>query len=551
MSNKEPFYWLNEHSRLFLQRGYLKEGETAEERIWEICRRAGEILKEDGFAERFYDYMSRGWISLSSPIWANFGSNRGLPISCNGSYIEDTMDDIIWKQSEIGYMTKMGAGTSAYFGSIRSRGSEISTGGKTQGPCHFAELFENMTNIVSQSNVRRGSCAIYLDIEHPDIWEFLELREEGSSIQNLSLGVCVGDKWLDEMVNGDSDKRELWARIIKKRFQSGYPYIFFTDNVNNNAPQTYKDKNKKVHASNLCSEIALHSSKDESFVCDLSSLNILHFDEWKNSSVVEDLTRFLDAVMEEYIEKTKNIPLMVNAHNFAYRQRALGIGTLGYHSYLQYNGIPFESFEANIKNVEIHQTIYERSQEETKRMAKEFGEPPYLEGYGKRNVTTCAIAPTTSSSFILGQVSPSIEPLNSNYFTKDLAKGKFTYYNPFLEDLLEKHNKNDSSTWFHILKNGGSVQRLDFLTEHEKSVFKAFSEIGQKEVINQAASRQKYIDQSQSLNLMIPPETPAKDVNQLMIHAWRNGVKTLYYQRGTNPSQELARSVMDCAACES
>jgi ribonucleoside-diphosphate reductase alpha chain len=299
-----------------------------------------------------------------------------------------------------------------------------------------------------------------------------------------------------------------------------------------------------------CSEICLSSSPDETFVCNLSSMNLLHYDDWKTTDAVETLTYFLDAVMEDYIQATENIPFLKAAHNFAKNQRALGIGVLGWHSYLQSKMIAFESMEAKMLNTQIHRVIRDKSFAASKEMAKEYGEPALLKGYGMRNVTTMAIAPTTSSSFILGQVSPSVEPLNSNYYTKDLAKGKFTYRNPYLENVLEKHSKNTQEVWKTILHKGGSVNHLDFLSDHEKEVFKTFGEISQKEIIIQAAARQKFIDQGQSINLQIHPKTSVKDVNQLIIFAWEQGVKCLYYQRGTNPAQELGRSILDCKSCE-
>ena len=546
----KDYYWLNRDSRTFLKRGYLDDGETPEERIKNIADAAQELLSIPGFSEKFQSYMSKGWYSLSSPIWANFGKKRGLPISCFGSYIDDTMESILKKSSEVGMMTKCGGGTSGYFGAIRERGSDIGSGGKSNGPIHFLEIFETIANVVSQSNVRRGSFAAYLPVEHPDILEFLQIRNDGHPIQNLSIGVTISDAWMKEMLAGDKDKRKVWGAIIKKRFESGYPYIFYKNAMNRNAPLVYQDKGLEIYASNLCSEIALHSNTEESFVCNLSSLNVLHYDEWKDTDAPEILTYFLDAVMTEFIEKCKGKPFMDAPRNFAKNQRALGIGVLGWHSYLQSKMIAFESMEAKFLNMEIHKTIQEKTKYATKELAKVYGEPPLLKGYGERNVTTMAIAPTTSSSFILGQVSPSIEPLNSNYFVKDLAKGKFTYKNPYLEALLEEKEQNTQAVWKTILVKGGSVQHLDFLTDEEKSVFKTFGEISQKEIIIQAAQRQKFIDQSQSLNIMVHPKSSPKDVSQLMIFAWEQGIKTLYYQRGTNPSQELSRNLLECASCE-
>jgi len=546
----EKYYWLNEDSRKFLERGYLTGDQTAEERISEIAKAAEKELKIKGFAEKFEEYMSYGWYSLSSPIWANYGLKRGLPISCFGSYVDDTMEAILTKQAEVGMMTKMGGGTSGYFGDLRARGKEISSGGKSNGPVHFMELFESVTNVVSQSNVRRGSFAAYMPIEHKDILEFLQIRGDGNPIQQLSIGVTVSDKWMKSMIDGDKDKRKIWGKVIQKRFESGYPYLFFSDTMNKNAPDVYKDKKMKIHASNLCSEIALHSSKEESFVCNLSSMNLLHYDDWKGTDAVEVLTYFLDAVMSEFIRKTENIPYMEAPRNFAQRQRALGIGVLGWHSYLQSKMIPFESFEAKQLTSDIFSYMKQESHQASELLAEKYGEPELLKGYGRRNVTTMAIAPTTSSSFILGQVSPSVEPLNSNYFVKDLAKGKFTYKNPYLERILDNHGKNNRNVWKTILTSGGSVQGLDFLTDEEKDVFKTFGEISQKEVVIQTSIRQNYIDQAQSINLMIHPKTPVKEVNQLLIFAWEQGVKTLYYHRGTNPSQELSRNLLNFSSCE-
>ena len=541
------YKWLDKDARKFLNNGYLQNDETAEIRGHDIAVAAEKYLKIKGFAEKFEDYLYRGFYSLSSPVWANFGRERGLPISCNGVYIEDRMDSILDKQAEVGMQTKLGSGTSGYFGSLRSRGANISDGGTSSGPVHFMELFDKVTSVVSQSNVRRGSFAAYLPIDHPDIYEFLRIRSEGNPIQEMSFAVCITDEWMRSMVGGDKKKRSIWGKVIKKRYESGYPYIFFSDTANANAPKPYKDKKLKIHASNLCSEIFLHSSEDESFVCCLSSLNLLNWDEIVETDAVETLTYFLDAVMEEYIQKTEDIPYMKSAHNFSRRQRALGVGVLGWHSYLQSKMLSFESMDAKFLNSEIHKTICDKA---TKELAILFGEPEHLKGYGKRNMTTMAIAPTTSSSFILGAVSPSIEPLNSNYFTKDLAKGKFTYKNPYLEELLEEKNKNTQTTWKSILLKGGSVQHLNFLSDEEKAVFKTFGEISQKEVVIQAAQRQKFIDQGQSLNIMVSPKCPPKQASELLIFGWEQGVKSFYYQRSANPSQELARSILNCSSCE-
>jgi len=543
-------YWLNDDSRKFLERGYLLPGETPEQRIKDIAHKAQEYLGIDGWADKFIDYMHRGFYSLSSPIWSNFGRDRGLPISCFGSYIPDDMEQILGKIAEVGTMSKVGGGTSAYFGDVRPRGAEISTGGTSTGVHHQLTVFDALTNYISQSNVRRGSFAAYLPIDHGDIDEFLGIRGDGNAIQDLSIGVTISDEWMESMVAGDKQKRSIWGKVIKKRYESGYPYIFFSDNANNNAPQVYKDKDKCIHASNLCTEIFLSAEEDESFVCDLSSLNLAKWKELSETDAIETLTYFLDAVMTEFINKTRGVKNMESPHKFAVTQRALGIGVLGWHSFLQQESIAFESMEAKLQNSLIFKAIQERTTAASKEMAMEYGVPSLMEGYGLRNSCLVAIAPTTSSSFILGQISPSIEPLNSNYFTKDLAKGKFTYKNPELTKVLKQYDKDDIPTWRSILQKGGSVQHLKFLTDHEKDVFKNFGEISQKEILIQAAQRQPYIDQGQSINMQVPPKTKPKEVNELIVWAWENGIKSLYYQRSANPAQELARSLNECSSCE-
>lgn len=546
------FNWVNEDTRTFLSRGYIDGNMTVEERVREIAKAAEKILDKEGFGDKFYEYMSRGYYSLSSPVWSNFGTNKGLPISCNGVYIEDSVESFLDKFGEVCTQSKMGAGTSGYLGSIRPRGSNIKNGanGKANGPAYYLALWDTGVDVISQGSTRRGSFAAYLPIEHPDIMEFLDIREVGSPIQNVSMGITITDKWMEEMIAGDPDKRTVWARVLRKRKETGYPYLFFTDTVNNNKPQVLKDKNIPIWASNLCSEIALPSSKEESFVCNLASMNLLMADEWMQTDAVEVMIWFLDAVMEEYIEKTNGVKYMEPSNLFARRWRALGLGQLGWHSYLQSKMIAFESFEAHMLAIKISKFIDDRSLIATKELAEEYGEPEGLLGYGVRNLTRCAIAPTTSSSFILGQVSPSIEPLASNYFTKDLAKGKFTYKNPYLVQVLEAHGQNTDDVWLTILQRGGSVQHLEFLTGPEKDVFKTFSEIAPISIVQQAAARQKYVDQAQSLNLLISPDVPAKDVNALIIEGWRLGVKTFYYQRGTNPAQQLVRDIMTCTVCE-
>ena len=553
--------WLTDHSRKFLERGYLSPGETPESRLRDIANRAEELNGIEGFADKFFGYMEQGFYSLASPIWSNYGKERGLPISCFGSYIQDDMGDILFTQAEVGMMSKLGGGTSGYFGSLRHRGAPISDNGHSSGAVHFMQLFDRMVDVVSQGSTRRGQFAPYLPISHPDIEEFLEIGTEGNPIQKLKHGVTVSNEWLESMIAGDEKKRSIWAKLIQVRGEIGYPYIFFEDNVNDNTVDVYKDKNMRIWASNLCSEIMLPSNAKESFVCCLSSVNLLHYDEWKDTDAVETLTYFLDTVLTEFIQKLekyrdsdqdddqKTFLFMEKAYNFAVRHRALGLGVFGWHSYLQDNMLTFESRDAARINRDAFKLINEKAHTASKEMAEKFGEPEIMKGYGRRNSTLTAVAPTTSSAFIIGQASQSIEPVWSNCYVKDIQNIKVTIKNPFLVTLLEQKGKNDDETWRSIKERDGSVQHLDFLSQEEKDVFKTYPEIDQMAIIHQAATRQTYIDQSQSLNIIIHPDTPAKDINKLYIEAWKLGVKTLYYQHSMNAAQILNQK-QNCVACE-
>lgn len=555
------FEWLTEHSRNFLASGYLMPGVTAEERIQEIADRAEEILKIDGFAEKFYGYMAQGFFSLASPVWSNFGKERGLPISCFGSHIDDDMGNILYTQSEVGMMSKLGGGTSGYFGKIRPRGAAVTNNGQASGAVHIMQLFESMVDVVSQGSVRRGRFSPYLPVEHPDIMEFLEIGTEGNPIQELTHGVTVTSRWMQEMIDGDTDKRNIWARILQRRGELGYPYIFFSDNANKAAADVYQDKNHTIYASNLCTEIMLPSNDSWSFVCVLSSVNLLHYEKWKNTDAVETMVYFLDAVITEFIEKLEayrdsenrddrqTFLFMERAYNFAKENRALGLGVLGWHSLLQSKMLAFDSQEAYNLNSEIFKNIKEKSYQASAELAEQFGEPKVLKGYGRRNATLNAIAPTTSSAFILGQVSQGIEPIWSNIYVKDIAKVKTTVKNPFLEKLLEEKEKNTPEVWRDIRQHDGSVQHLSFLTDAEKEVFKTYPEINQLDIIYQAANRQNHIDQGQSVNIIVHPEMPVREINKIHITAWELGLKSLYYQHSMNAAQQFAQQ-KECTSCE-
>ncbi len=549
----EPWYWLNENSRGFLARGYLSEGQTAEDRIRVIADTAEAYLKQPGFSDKFYKYMGKGWISLASPVWSNFGIKKGLPISCFGSYVADHMGSILYTNAEVGMQSKFGGGCSGYFGALRGRGASISDNGSSSGAVHFMQLFETLVDVVSQGSVRRGHFSPYLPVEHPDILEFLDIGTEGNPIQKLTHAVTVTDAWMKSMVEGDAEKRAIWARVIQRRGEMGYPYILFTDTANKNTVDVYKEKNLRIHASNMCSEIMLPSKEDWSFVCCLSSVNLLHYEAWKDTDLVETMVGFLDAVMEDFIvkleemrdhenpERRRAFSFMERAYNFAKANRALGLGVLGWHSLLQARGLAFESEEAFRLNTDVFQHIQTKANAASKALATSLGEPDLLKGYGRRNTTLLAIAPTTSSAFILGQVSQGIEPIWSNCYVKDVAKMKVTIKNPTLEKLLIEKGKNTKEVWDSIRDADGSVQHLTFLSDDERAVFRTFAEIDQSAVIKQAADRQAYIDQGQSLNIMVAPDTPVKDINQLYLQAWQQGIKSLYYQHSMNAAQQMVR----------
>src|SRR5690554_6752404 len=555
------FEWLTEHSRNFLASGYLSPGVTPEKRIREIAERAEQILQIPGYADKFYGYMSEGFFSLASPVWSNFGKERGLPISCFGSHIDDDMGNILYTQSEVGMMSKLGGGTSGYFGKIRHRGAPVKNNGEASGAVHIMQLFESMVDVVSQGSVRRGRFSPYLPIDHKDIKEFLEIGTEGNPIQQLTHGVTVSNQWMNEMIEGDVEKRTIWAKVLQSRGEMGYPYIFFSDNANNGTVEAYKDKNHRIYASNLCTEIMLPSNEHWSFVCVLSSVNLLHYDKWKDTDAVETMIYFLDAVITEFIEKLdvykessdredrQTFLFMERAYNFAKENRALGLGVLGWHSLLQSKMLPFNSQKAFDLNHEIFKTIQDRSYKASKELAEKFGEPAVLKGYGRRNATLNAIAPTTSSAFILGQVSQGIEPIWSNIYVKDIAKIKTTIKNPFLEELLEQKGQNTLEVWRSIRDMDGSVQHLEFLTDLEKDVFKTYSEIDQLDIIYQAAGRQPFIDQGQSVNIIVHPEMPVKQINNIHVTAWKLGLKSLYYQHSMNAAQKFKQK-KECLSCE-
>lgn len=543
--------WMTDEGLQTLKGGYLLEGETVRDAVTRIAKAAASRLKRPDFEKRFFDAIWNNYLCPASPVWSNMGTERGLPISCFGSYVPDSIAGIGSSLAEVMMMSKIGGGTSINVSDVRPRGSDITNNGTSNGVYPFLEMFDSVINGTNQGNTRRGMLAAYLDAEHGDIDEFLTIKDVGKSIQNIFMGVSVSDAFIQKVREGDRRSREVWAKVIKSRIEKGIPYILYKDNANNQRPRWYKDQGMEIKASNLCSEIMLPSSEDESFVCCLSSLNLVRYDEWKDTDLVETATFFLDAVMEEFIAKAKGIDHMERAVNFAKNHRALGLGVLGWHSFLQKKKIPFVGIAADSWTRIIFKQIKEQSIRASEKLASAYGEPKVMMDTGRRNSTLLTVAPTTSNALIAGGYSTGIEPIASNYYVMDSAKGTFSRKNKNLEALLDEKGLNTPEVWKQILAEGGSVQNIGGLTDEEKELFLTFKEINQLQIVRQAALRQTFLDQSQSLNLNFPPSTPVKDINKVMLEAHALGVKTLYYQR----SESILRTQMnvtgdECVSCE-
>lgn len=552
--------WMGQEALITLvdaEEGYLGVGETPKEAIRRIARNASHILNEPALEQDFFTIIWNGWLGLASPVWANFGTNKGLPISCFNTHCPDSLEGIGLTLFENIMMTGAGGGTSLYMGDVRGRGAKIGKGkGKSNGTKSFMQMFDTMIRVVSQGGMRRGRLASYLPIDHPDIEEFLNIREVGDEIQELMTGVCISDEFVDRLYDGDKKALDIWAKVLETKNNTGVPYLLFTGNANKgkSVPEWYGEgTDYLIKGSNLCSEIMLPSTDDESFVCCLSSLNMARYEEWKNTNLVELSVYFLDAVMSEFITKTKGKKGMERAHKFASRHRALGLGVLGWHSFLQSQSLAFTGLMAGIQAKNIFKKIYKQAEEASIKMAEEYGacEVCAEAGVMRRHTALRADAPTTTNAGILG-VSTGIEPWASNYYIKEGAKGTFIYKNPFLEGLLKSMDKDTKEVWDSIGDKGGSVQHLDFLSDFDKELFLTMDEINQFELIEQAGIRQDWVDQGVSLNINIPPETPAKVRAQLYLTAHRYGVKSIYYQR----SESIAKQGLDtmnpegCSSCE-
>ena len=536
---------------------YLLPGESPADAYMRVCKTVGMRLGRPELTETFYEYIWKGWLCLASPVLSNTGTERGLPISCFGIDVGDSIYDIGNKNLEMMLLAKHGGGVGVGVNMIRPAGSKIKQNGTSDGVVPFCKIYDSTILATNQGAVRRGAASVNINIDHADFEEWLEIREPKGDVnrQSLNLHQCavVGDKFMRKLELGDPEARTKWSKLIRKRKATGEPYVLFKGNTNKANPEAYKENGLKVHMTNICSEITLHTDESHSFVCCLSSLNLAKYNEWKDTNIVYDAIWFLDGVLEEFIQKAKGKIGFENAVRSAEKGRALGLGVLGWHTYLQENNIPFESLPAQFETRRIFSTMMVEYTRASMDLAELYGEPLWCAGTGLRNTHLRAVAPTVSNSKLSGNVSPGIEPWAANVFTEQSAKGTFIRKNPTLEKLLRKKGKNNKDVWNKILEDGGSVQDLDFLTDEEKDVYKTFKEINQLELVKQAGIRQQFIDQSVSLNLAFPKEATPKWINKVHMEAWKRGIKTLYYMRTESVLRgDIAAKALDenCMACD-
>ena len=566
-----------------ISKGYLLKGETPKDAYWRVCTTVARRLGKPEMASKFFDYIWKGWLNLATPVLSNTGTERGLPISCFGIDVADSIFDIGTKNLELMLLAKHGGGVGVGINQIRSAGTIIKNNGTSDGVVPFCKIYDSTILATSQGSVRRGAASVNIDIEHNDFWEWLEIREPKGDVnrQSLNLHQCViiSDAFMQKVEQGDKEARSRWTAVIRKRRTTGEPYIMYKGNVNRYNPEAYKQNGLKVYMTNICSEITLHTDESHSFVCCLSSINLAKYDEWKDTDLIYTSTWFLDGVLEEFIQKAKYMSGFTNSVRSAEKGRALGLGVLGWHTYLQEKGLPFEGLLAQFETRKIFSQIKIESEQASRDMAREYGEPLWCIGTGMRNTHLRAIAPTVSNSKLSGNVSAGIEPWAANVFTEQTAKGTFIRKNPTLEKYLKRMKRNQKEVWDQILIDGGSVQGLQFLDEWFflndslinqekvdtltdiqktelipfKDVFKTFKEINQLELVKQAGLRQQYIDQSVSLNLAFPTEATPKFINQVHMEAYKQGIKTLYYMRTESVLRgDIAAKALDetCLSCD-
>ena len=549
--------FFDEISLATISKGYLLPGETPKKAYRRVAHAAASRLKRPDLENKFFKLIWNGWLGLASPVLSNMGTDRGLPISCFGVDTPDSIRGIGLTNAELMKLTSVGGGVGISLSRIRERGTEIRGNGKSEGIVPWAKIYDSSIIATNQGNVRRGAASVNLDINHGDIDEFLEIRrpkgDPNRQCLNLHQCVVVDDTFMRKLESRDSESMNRWAKILKARMETGEPYIMFKDNVNKANPMAYMMNNLDVSMTNICTEITLHTDEEHSFICCLSSLNLAKYDEWKDTDTVELSTYFLDGVMQEFIDKTQGTDSMVRTYNHARKGRALGLGVMGWHTFLQQKNLPFNSIASTAHTHNIFSDLKTKSEAASRKLAVEYGEPLWCRGTGMRNTHLLAIAPTVSNSVITGGISAGIEPLPANIYTFNGAKGTFIRKNKVLEELLESKGKNKDQWWDQMLSDGGSVMGLPdtVLTPDEKEQFLTFPEINQLELVRQAAIRQRYIDQTQSLNLSFDPSDSPKWINQVHLEAWKLGIKTLYYLRTDSVIKgDLGSRMADCVSCD-
>jgi len=549
--------WMDEMSLATISKGYLLPGEDVKKAYRRVSKAAAFRLKKPELEAKFFKIIWNGWLGLASPVISNMGTDRGLPISCYGIDAPDSIRGIGLTNAELMRLTSKGGGVGISVSRIRSRGIEIAGNGKSEGVVPWCKIFDSSIIATNQGNVRRGAASVNLNIEHPDIDEFLQIRrpkgDPNRQCLNLHQCVVVGDNFMRKLEARDSKALNTWATILKARMETGEPYIMYKDNVNKDNPIAYRLNNLDVSMTNICSEITLFTDEEHSFICCLSSLNLAKYDEWKETDTVETATWFLDGVMQEFIDKSNGKDSLRRTHYHAKKGRALGLGVMGWHTFLQQKGLPFNSIASTAHTHNIFSLIRNKTEKASMELAAEYEEPMWCRGTGMRNTHLMAVAPTVSNSVITGGISAGIEPLPANIYTFNGAKGTFIRKNKVLEDLLIKKGKNQNKWWDQMLQDGGSVQNLpdSVLTPSEKELFLTFPEINQLELVRQAAIRQRYIDQTQSLNISFDVNDSPKWINQVHMEAWKLGIKTLYYLRTDSVIKgDLGSRMAECVSCE-
>lgn len=548
--------YMDEVALSTISKGYLLPGETPKKAYRRVAHAVAQRLNRPDLENKFFKYIWNGWLGLASPVLSNTGTDRGLPISCFGIDTPDSIRGIGLTNAELMRLTSYGGGVGIGLSRIRPRGTHITGNGKSEGVVPWSKIYDSTIIATNQGSVRRGAASVNLDINHLDIEEFLQIRrpkgDPNRQCLNLHQAVVVDDKFMNRLQDRDSEAMKLWLEILKSRVETGEPYIMFSDNVNKDNPLGYRMNNLNVSMTNICTEITLHTDEEHSFICCLSSLNLAKYDEWKDTDLVETSVYFLDGVMEEFIQKTNGKESMIRSHRHAKKGRALGLGVMGWHTFLQQKNLPFNSIASTAWTHTIFSQIKMQAEAASRKMAVEYGEPAWCKGTGMRNTHLLAIAPTVSNSRI-NSCSAGIEPQPANVYVFNGAKGTFIVKNPELEAVLEKKGHNTGKVWDQILADNGSVQNLshEILADEEKEVFLTFPEINQLALVQQAAVRQRYIDQTQSLNLSFDPTDSPKWINQVHMEAWKLGIKTLYYLRTDSVIKgDLGSRTVDCVSCD-